>query len=39
MEVEIKIENLEELVKIVNSMKGDFIFRFEWEDTNDKDEQ
>ncbi len=39
MEVEIKIESPEELVKIINSMKDEFILRFRWEDVADEDEQ
>lgn len=32
MEVVINIENLEELANVVNSIKGDFVIRLEWED-------
>mgnify|MGYP000789366572 FL=1 len=32
MKVVIKIEKLEELAEVINSIEGDFIIRLEWED-------
>ena len=37
MEIEIKIEKLDELAEIVNSIDGEFVIQMEWEDKEHED--
>lgn len=37
MEIEIKIEKLDELTEIVNSIDGEFFIQMEWEDKEHED--
>ena len=37
MEIEIKIEKLDELTEIVNSIDGEFVIQMEWEDKEHED--
>lgn len=37
MEIEIKIEKLDELTEIVDSINGEFVIQMEWEDKEHED--